>query len=206
MIYANVSKRNYKHKKYGKDVNNKLLYKNIQPAGLVLKPTTTNVSEKRIYGDNLLKHMSTLENQIDELYKSKYPSDVRNYYVSSLMRKLENLHNFYKRKQGGLYRISKPPSGLQTTPNRKIVLPEGKKQKIKRELLTDSDGYESDVFIEPVVDIKIPQKSLKKNKKQQNIKERKHKYTLRTQPKKTVQFGDGYLKKNRRQIKLIRWE
>ena len=85
----------------------KTIYQSVQPKGLVLKPINKNVSKNNIYGDNLLKHMSTLENQIDELYKSKYPADISNYYISTLMRKLENLHNFHKRRDGGIYRITK---------------------------------------------------------------------------------------------------
>ena len=111
MIYVTIAKTKEKKKKL------KTIYQSVQPKGLVLKPISKNVSKNKIYGDNLLKHMSTLENQIAELYKSKYPADISNYYISALMRKLENLHNFHKRRDGGIYRITKPPDILQNTTN-----------------------------------------------------------------------------------------
>lgn len=68
----------------------------------------------RIYGDNVGKSINSLENQIDALYNNpNFSADSRNYAVSLLMRKLENLNLFRKRKLGGLYRISRPPPIVQ---------------------------------------------------------------------------------------------
>ena len=107
MIYASVKK------KVGELKKKKALKNNIKST-LFLKPTTNNVANTRIYGDNVGKSINSLENQIDALYNNpNFSADSRNYAVSLLMRKLDNLNLFKKRKLGGLYRISRPPPVVQ---------------------------------------------------------------------------------------------
>ena len=68
----------------------------------------------RIYGDNVGKSINSLENQIDAFYTNpNLSSNIRNHSIRLLMRKLNSLNTFKKRKLGGLYRISRPPTNPQ---------------------------------------------------------------------------------------------
>lgn len=197
MIYATLSnvKKKSSRMRGGKgkfkNKSKKKMYNTIKTTGLVFNPTTKNVTVKPIYSDNILKQMSSIENRLDEVYKMNYSPDIRNYFISSLMRKLENLENFRKRKQGGIYRISRPPM----TPF-KPQTPPPKGKKVKKELLPNSDDDYGEVVIEPV---ETARKTPKQQKKRKKIVEFKNKgYNLRTNPKRSNLVSA-------RGFKLIKW-
>lgn len=168
MIYASVKK------KVGGLKKKKALKNNIKSA-LFLKPTTNNVANTRIYGDNVGKSINSLENQIDALYNNpNFTADSRNYAVSLLMRKLENLNLFRKRKLGGLYRISRPPPVVQNlAQNRAQHRAQNRAQNRARNRVNNDDmlaGW-GDLFLEP--DEVEPQKVKKEPTPQKKGKKRK---------------------------------
>ena len=75
-----------------------------------LPPVNTNPTSQPIYGDTIGKQMSHIENNIDKLYSTNMPPDIKNLAINRLMSKLRKLAVFRKRKISGVYQISKAPA------------------------------------------------------------------------------------------------
>ena len=132
MIYATI-----KEKK--KDLSNNI------KSELFLKPTTEHVATTRIYGDNVGKSINSLENQIDAFYTNpNLSSNIRNHSIRLLMRKLNSLNTFKKRKLGGLYRISRPPTNPQNFTPKTVSKVKKKRKKVNHNHNHNFKNYNDD--------------------------------------------------------------
>ena len=104
MIYASTKKSTILPKK--NHLNDK---KDVIPS-FHLPPVNSNPSSLPIYGDTIGKHMMHIENNLDKLYNSNMPPDIKTFVINRLLSKLRKLSVFRKRKISGLYQISKPPT------------------------------------------------------------------------------------------------